>query len=287
MSLTTYIQYTIYNKGAVTMKTVFITGSSSGIGRETAKLFQQKRWNVIATMRNPAAEKELANLKNVKVLQCDVTDQDSVKAAILEGISTFKNIDVLVNNAGYYTLGAVEMATHEQIKQQIDTNLLGLIEVTKEIIPHFRKQKSGTIINLSSIAGVISIPLQTLYHATKWGVEGFSESLQYELRQFNIRVKIIEPGVIKSNFLGRSMVMVEDKEQTDYEPYAQKVIKNIFLNGEKGSTPDVVAKTIYKAATDNRAKLRYLTGNFKEMVYLHKIFPKTVYNSMVKSIMEK
>ena len=102
----------------------------------------------------------------------------------------------------------IEAATHEQIKRQIDTNLLGLIEVTKEIIPHFRKQKSGTIVNLSSIAGVVSIPLQTLYHATKWGVEGFSESLQYELRPFNIRVKIIEPGVINTNFLGRSMTQL-------------------------------------------------------------------------------
>jgi len=269
------------------MKTVFITGCSSGIGRETAKLFQQMRWNVIATMRDPSAEKELADLENVKVIRCDVTDRGSIKSAIEEGISAFERIDVLVNNAGYYTLGAVEMATHEQIKQQIDTNLLGLIEVTKEMIPHFRRQKSGVIINLSSIAGVVSIPLQSLYHATKWGVEGFSESLQYELRQFNIRVKIIEPGVIKTNFLGRSMTMVEDKELTEYEPYTKKVIKNIFLNGEKGSAPDAVAKTIYKAATDSRTKLRYLTGKHKGMVLLRKILPKRLYNSMVKSMIEK
>lgn len=269
------------------MKTVFITGASSGIGKETAKLFQVMGWNVIATMRNPSAEEELVKLKNVKVLQCDVTNQDSIKTAISEGINTFKSIDALVNNAGYYILGPFETATHEQIKQQIDTNLLGLIEVTKEIIPYFRKQKSGTIINLSSIAGVISIPLQSLYHATKWGVEGFSESLQYELRPFNIRVKIIEPGVIKTDFYGRSMTLVQGNALTDYEPYTQKVINNILKNGEKGSTPDEVAKTIYKAATDNKTKLRYPTGNSKEMVSLRAMLPQKIFHSLVRSTMEK
>jgi len=269
------------------VKTVFITGSSSGIGRETAKLFHQMGWNVIATMRNPDAENEFVKLKNVKVLRCDVTAQDSIKAAVQVCISVFGSIDVLVNNAGYYILGVVEAATHEQIKQQIDTNLLGLIGVTKEIIPHFRKQKSGTIINISSIAGAITIPLQTLYHATKWGVEGFSEALQYELRPFNIRVKIIEPGIINTNFLGRSMTLVQDKALVEYDSYAQKVIKNIFKNGENGSAPEVVAKTIYKAATDNRAKLRYLTGNLKQLVTLRRVLPQTVFRSIVGSIMEK
>jgi len=269
------------------MKTVFITGTSSGIGKETAKLFQRMGWNVIATMRNPDQEKELAELENVLVLPCDVTKPESVQAAIAEGINTFDSIDVLVNNAGYYALGPCEMATHEQIKQQIDTNLLGLIGVTKEIIPHFRKQKSGTIINISSIAGVISIPLQSLYHATKWGVEGFSESLQYELRPFNISVKVIEPGVIMTDFLGRSMTLIQDRTIAEYEPYAQKVLKNIFDNGEKGSTPEVVAKTIYNAATDNKTKMRYLTGKFKEMVCLRRLLPHRAFNLMVKSIMEK
>ena len=165
--------------------------------------------------------------------------------------------------------------------------MLGLINVTKEIIPHFRKQKSGTIINLSSIAGVISIPLQSLYHATKWGVEGFSESLQYELRPLNIRVKIIEPGVISTNFLGRSMTLVQDKTLTEYEPYTLKVINNIFENGKKGSVPDVVAKTIYKAATDNKTKLRYPIGNFKGLIFLRAILPLKIYLSLVRTIMEK
>lgn len=269
------------------MKTVFITGTSSGIGKETAKLFQAKGWNVIATMRNPEAETELNKLENVLVLQCDVTDRKSIKNAIDTGIQTFGNIDVLVNNAGYYLVGAFEAATDEQIRRQIDTNLVGLIDVTKEIIPHLRKQKSGTIINVSSIAGNISIPLQTLYHATKWGVDGFSESLQYELRQFNIRVKIIQPGVIKTDFLGRSMTMTKIDNIKEYDPYCQKVIKNLMKNGEKGSSPQGTAQTIYQAATDNKSKLRYPTGNSKGMVNLRKLLPVSLFRTLIQSAMEK
>jgi len=269
------------------MSTVFITGAASGIGRETVKLFQTKGWNVIAALRNPSKEEELVQLKNVKVLQCDVTDQDSVKKAVQQGLDAFAHIDVLVNNAGYYLLGPLEMATHEQIKRQLDTNLLGLIGVTKEIVPHFRKQKYGTIINISSIAGVISIPLQSLYHATKWGVEGFSESLQYELRQFNILVKIIEPGIIKTDFYGRSMTLLQDNTAMAYEPYAEKVINNVFKSESKGSAPDRVAKTIYQAATDNKTKMRYTTGHLKEMAFLRTILPQRAFQALVRAVMEK
>jgi len=269
------------------VKTVFITGASSGIGKETAKFFQKMGWNVVAAMRDPQAEDELTKFENVKLLACDVTNQDSIKNAVKEGAAFFNGIDVLVNNAGYYTLGPLEATSHEQIKRQIDTNLMGLIDVTKEVLPYFRKQKSGTIINISSIAGIISIPLQSLYHAAKWGVEGFSESLQYELKQFNIRVKIIEPGVIKTNFLGRSMTMVHDPALTEYEPYSQKVIGNIFKEGEKGSDPGVVAKIIFKAATDGSSKLRYSAGYSKEIISLRKMMPYKLYALLIKRRLEK
>ncbi|MDH6364172.1 short-subunit dehydrogenase [Enterococcus sp. PF1-24] len=269
------------------MKTVFITGASSGIGKQTAKLFQSKGWNVIATMRNPQEEIELSKLDNLKVLQCDVTDTLSIKNAVKESIEIFGGIDVLVNNAGYYTLGAFETFTDEQINQQINTNLLGLIQVTKEVVPYFRKQKSGVIVNVSSIAGLISIPLQSLYHATKWGVEGFSESLQYELQPFNVQVKIIEPGVIKTNFYGRSMTMVNSENIEDYKSYSEKVMKNILKNGEKGSEPFGVAETIYKASTDNRKKLRYPTGNSKNLTTLRSLLPKGIFISTIKKVMEK
>jgi len=269
------------------MKTVFITGASTGIGKETAKLFQSKNWNAVATMRNPQAGKELSYLKNRSILPCDVTDHNSIERAISGSIDLYGGMDVLINNAGYYLFGPAELATYEQVKNQLDTNLLGLIDVTQKIIPYFREKNSGTIINLSSIAGKISIPLQSLYHASKWGVEGFSESLQYELRQFNIQVKIIEQRVIKTEFLGQSMVTARNSEDKVYNSYYRKVIKNIYKNGEKGSDPIVVAETIYKAATDGTRKLRYPTGNSKSMVFIHDILPQKVYNWLIKNAMER
>jgi len=269
------------------MKTVFITGASSGIGKATATLFHSKGWKVIATMRNPAAETELNKLENVIVLQCDVTDTDSIKNSINTGIQTFGNIDILVNNAGYYTIGPFETTTDEQIRRQIDTNLVGLISVTKEIIPHFRKQLSGTIINISSVAGKVTFPLQTLYHATKWGVEGFSESLQYELKQFNIKVKIIEPGATKTDFFGRSMTVTKDDNLKVYDSYYQKVMNILMKNVEKGSNPEEIAQTIYNAATDNNSRLKYLTGKLSEIVYVRKLLPERLFRAIVRFVMER
>ena len=267
------------------MKTVFITGASSGIGKETAKIFQKSGWNVIATMRNPKTENELTKLKNVSVIKCDVTDQNSINTAVAEGFAAFNGIDVLVNNAGFYSVGPLEAATHEQIKRQIDTNLLGLINVTNKVIPFFRKQKSGTIINLSSIAGIISIPLQTLYHATKWGVEGFSEALRYELQPFNVHVKIIEPGVINTDLWSRSITILKDDTLTEYEFYSQKIIGKILKNGANGSSPKGVAEIIYKAATDNSKKLRYPAGKSKELIFLRKIMPLGFFVMLIKKFM--
>lgn len=269
------------------MKTVFITGASSGIGRETAKFFCAKGWNVIATMRKPELEVELNKNKNVKILRCDVTDIESIKQSIKEGISYFCKIDVLINNAGFYTIGVLESATEEQICRQLDTNLLGLINTTKEILPHFRKHKSGMIINVSSIAGRTAVPLQSLYHATKWGVEGFSESLQYELRPFNIKIKIIEPGVIKTNFCGRSMTVMNDNNLSEYKAYSQKVLSNLITNGNNGSSPFEVAEIIFKAANSNNNKMRYTVGKSKNFPTLSSILPNTVFHNLVSASLEK
>lgn len=269
------------------MKTVFITGTSSGIGRETAKLFCNNGWNVIATMRRPENEVELNKKKNIKVLKCDVTDIESIKQAIKDGINCFGKIDVLVNNAGFYTIGVLEAATEEQICRQLDTNLLGLINTTKEILPHFRKQKSGVIINVSSIAGRTTVPLQSLYHATKWGVEGFSESLQYELLPFNIKVKIIEPGVIKTDFCGRSMTVMENESLSDYEIYSRKVISNLIKNGNGGSDPLEVAEIIFKAANSKSDKMRYPVGKSKGFIALKNILPDNAFHNLVNSQMQK
>ncbi|WP_234122445.1 SDR family oxidoreductase [Clostridium hydrogenum] len=269
------------------MKTVFITGTSSGIGRETAKLFSNNGWNVIATMRKPEIETELNKNKNIKILRCDVKETESIKQAIKEGIDYFGKIDVLINNAGFYTIGALEAATEEQIRNQLDTNLFGLINTTKEMLPYFRKQKSGIIINISSIAGRTAVPLQTLYHATKWGVEGFSESLQYELSPFNIKIKIIEPGVIKTDFYGRSMTVMENNDLDDYKAYSQKVVSNLVTNGNNGSNPLEVAETIFKAANSKSDKMRYPVGKSKNLIALNNILPDKVFHNLVSAEMQK
>lgn len=268
------------------MKTVFITGASSGIGRETAKFFSQQGWNVVASMRKPEMEEELKQLHNVEVLACDVTQTSSIQQAVEKAVKRFGGIDVLVNNAGYYTVGVLEAASKEQIERQLDTNLLGLIETTQKVLPYLRKSKAGIIINLSSIAGKASIPLQSLYHATKFAVEGFSESLQFELKPFNIRVKLIEPGTIKTEFCGRSMTMVEGTGIAQYESYAKPVLENLIRNGNNGSSPQEVAKTIYKAATDGRKKMRYATGKMKEMIIIRKLLPTRMYQCLIASVME-
>jgi NADP-dependent 3-hydroxy acid dehydrogenase YdfG len=166
------------------MKTILITGASSGIGKETAKLFQSKGWNVVATMRNPETETELGELENTLVAKLDVLDPSSIDHAVKEGIARFGQIDVLLNNAGYGAYGVLESFSREQIIRQFDTNVIGLLDVTKALLPHFRSNKSGIIINVSSIGGKMSFPLGTLYHGTKFAVEGISESLRYEVEEF-------------------------------------------------------------------------------------------------------
>ncbi|HZH96384.1 MAG TPA: SDR family oxidoreductase, partial [Flavisolibacter sp.] len=187
------------------MKTVFITGASSGFGLETAKFFQKKGWNVIATMRTPENDSALSALPNVIVSKLDVVDKQSIGNAVATGIERFGCIDVLVNNAGYGTLGVLEAASDEEIIKQFDVNVFGVINVTKAILPVMRKNKSGVIINISSVGGRITFPYFSLYHATKFAVEGLTESLQYELSPLGIQVKLIEPGGYKTKFAGSSM----------------------------------------------------------------------------------
>jgi len=174
-------------------KTILITGTSSGIGKATAIHFQQKGWNVIATMRTPEKETELNKLENVQLERLDVLDLESIDQAIKNGISSFGKIDAIVNNAGYGAYGPLESFPRENIIKQFNTNVIGLMDVTKAIIPHFRVNKDGVIINISSIGGQITFALGSLYHGTKFAVEGISESLHYEMKEIGVKVKIVEP----------------------------------------------------------------------------------------------
>ena len=241
-------------------KTVLITGASSGFGRETVKLFHTKGWNVIATMRSPEKETELSELSNILISKLDVTDKVSIQSAIKEGTEKFGSIDVLVNNAGYGALGAMEAATEEQVRQQFDVNFFGLVAVTQAVLPVMREQKSGIIVNVSSVGGRVTFPFSSLYHASKFAVEGLTESLQYELNPMGILLKIVEPGGYKTEFAGRSMTLIGADGPEDYKGSFNKFI-SLLDNWSMSENIGEVVEVIYEAVTDGTETLRYPVGH--------------------------
>ncbi len=254
-------------------KTILITGASSGIGKETAKFFQKKGWNVVATMRNPETETELTDLKNVLITKLDVLDLDSINQAITYGIEKFERIDVLLNNAGYGAYGPLESFPREKILRQFNTNVIGLLDVTRAILPHFRENKNGIIMNVSSMGGKMTFPLGSLYHGTKFAVEGISESLRYEVEQFGGFVKIIEPGSIATDFAGRSFDFNNDEKLTAYQNIVTKIMTAFPEMLKNSSSTNVVTKVIFEAATDGTKRLRYMAGKDAKLLnLLNKIF---------------
>ena len=241
-------------------RTVLITGTSSGIGRAAARLFQAKGWNVVATMRAPEKETELTRLDRTLVARLDVEDQRSIESAVQAGISAFGAIDVLVNNAGYGAFGPLEATPLEKARRQFDVNVMGLIAVTKALLPHFRAQKSGVIVNISSIGGRMTFPLGALYHGTKFAVEGLSESLHFELEPLGIAVKIVEPGGIRTDFSGRSLDFSNDPALEEYQPVVNTLLEAIGPMMKNGSSPETIAEVVYRAATDETPQLRYAAG---------------------------
>jgi NAD(P)-dependent dehydrogenase (short-subunit alcohol dehydrogenase family) len=237
-------------------KTVLITGASSGFGREAAKLFDANNWNVIATMRSPEKETELSTLSNVFITRLDVTDKQSIQSAVSAGVEKFGKIDVLVNNAGYGAFGELESASEEEIRKQFDVNLFGLIAVTQAVLPGMRERRSGVVVNVSSVGGKVTFPFSSLYHATKFAVEGLTESIQYELNQFGIRLKIVEPGGYKTEFAGRSMTVFNADGPDDYKPSFEHFM-TMIENWPMSDKLSEVADAIYEAATDEDEKLRY------------------------------
>ena len=267
---------------------MLITGASTGIGKATAQLFQQQGWNVVATMRSPDKNTELANLPNVLCLPLDVTQVDTIHAAIDRAISKFGAIDVVINNAGYALIGAFEACDMADIRGQFETNVFGLMEVTRAILPHFRLRQQGILVNVASIGGRMTFPLYSPYHATKWAVDGFSESLHYELRQFNIKVKIIEPGAIKTDFYSRSNTVANKAGLSAYDDYISRTLPQMDRAGAEGSPPTVTAQAIYQAATDGSWKLRYPAGgNASFLLGLRKLLPDSWFIGLMRRGVER
>lgn len=238
-------------------KTVLITGSSSGIGKATAKFFAAKGWNVIATMRNPQEEKDMF------VIKLDVQKPETIVAAVKSGIEKFGSIDVLINNAGYGEFGIFETVSREQVNTQFEVNVTGVMDTIRTILPHFRERKAGTIINISSGAGRFTLPMISLYCASKFALEGFSEALSYELASQNIAVKIVEPGGTTTNFSKVSFDKFSDTVRIpDYDNFTAAAGKMFNAMREMQlATAEEVAAVIYDAATDGTDTLRYVVGN--------------------------
>lgn len=240
--------------------TILVTGASSGIGKATAIAFAERGWNVIATMRSTERKAELSGGGSIFVTQLDVTDPASVDSAIGAGIERFGRIDALLNNAGYALLGPLEAISMDRLRRQFETNVFGLISVIKALLPHFRARRAGTIINVSSIVGRMAFPLGAIYDGTKFAVEGISEALSYELTEIGVRTKIIEPGIVATNF-GRAMEFVNDPTLAEYQGLVAAMGRASEALAAQAGPPETVAETIFRAATDGTDTLRYPAGD--------------------------
>ena len=267
------------------MKTIFITGTSTGLGKAAAKLFAAKGWKVIATMRNPEKEQELNKLDNVTILPLDVTNPEQIRTTVETACSMGK-IDVVFNNAGYGLMGALEATAIEKIMNQINTNLIGPIHITKEFIPHFRANNGGLFITTTSIGGLVTFPFSSIYHATKWGMEGFSESMSFELAEFGIQIKTVCPGGINTDFSGRSIELSHHKV---YEEKFGKMLNVLDGNGGANfSTAEEIAAVVYEAATDGKDQLRYVAGKSAKQLYENRLKegPETFRKGMAKILLD-
>ncbi|HZF29069.1 MAG TPA: SDR family oxidoreductase [Gammaproteobacteria bacterium] len=250
-------------------KTVFITGSSSGLGKAAARLFAARGWNVVATMRSPNKEKDLAKVPGITLRALDITDPQQIERAVADTLA-LGDVDVVFNNAGYGMSGPLEGMTDEQMLRMVQTNLMGPIRVTKAFVPRFRQKRAGLFVNTTSIGGLITVPLNSMYHATKWALEGWSESMSFELGQFGIGLKIVEPGGMRTDFFTRSLDVGRHEA---YDALVDKVMGAITDPKQMStySTPDDIAKVVYEAATDGKDQLRYLAGADAKATYAARV----------------
>jgi NAD(P)-dependent dehydrogenase (short-subunit alcohol dehydrogenase family) len=248
-----------------------VTGSSSGIGLETSLLLARNGFQTFATMRNIDKGKELSTIAGrdklpIKIVQLDVTDDTSVNNAIEKIMSEADGkIDVLINNAGYGLGGAFEDSTMNEIKSQYETNVFGPMRVTHAVLPGMRKQHSGTIVNISSGAGRAGYPGASVYVSSKFAIEGLSESIAFELEPFGIRVILVEPGVIRTNFANGMVIAKKAQEpNSPYSQMMQKIGANWQQMMENASDAKIVAQVVLNAITSKEPQLRYLAGKDME-----------------------
>jgi NAD(P)-dependent dehydrogenase (short-subunit alcohol dehydrogenase family) len=248
---------------------VLVTGVSSGIGRAIATAFAEKGFEVFGTSRNPRTTEPVTG---VELIQLDVTDNASVTAAVSTVVQRAGRIDILVNNAGAGVFGAAEETSIGQAQQLFETNFFGLARLTREVLPYLRAQRSGRIINIGSVLGFLPSPYGSFYAASKHAVEGYSESLDHETRDFGVRVSVVEPGYTNTSF--EANATDADSPLGSYEAVRERVTQAITDALHNGDDPAVVARVVVKAATSRRPKLRYPAGPLaRRLALLKKLAP--------------
>lgn len=248
-------------------KTVLITGTSSGYGKATAELFLKRGWNVVATMRTPKPESISGPADRLKIIPLDITRPDTIRAAITAAVDAFGAIDVWINNAGIGMASAVEVTPDSTIREVFDTNTFGVFSACREIIPQMRGQGRGTIVNVTSSVTIGVMPLVAVYAASKFAVEGYTESLAYELEQFNIKVRLVEPGYAPTtSFTTNGGPRMQGLIPADYGAFAQAAFTRMADYPTAYCTETEVAEAAYAAATDEGRRLRYPAGADTKML---------------------
>jgi len=247
-------------------KVALVTGSSSGIGYETSLSLAREGYFTYATMRDlkkANAVKKIAEDENLplKVIELDVDDEKSAEDAVKSIIDEKQRIDVLVNNAGWGIWGTAEDVSIEEFREQFETNFFSVVRMIQKVAPVMRKQGTGDIVNISSIAGRIGFPVSTAYISSKFALEGLSESIRFELGQFGVNVIIIEPGVIKTNFFDSMKTAKKANESSAYKEITEKVISGVKMMAEMGTAPKEVASVIIKSLKEEKPLPRYVVGN--------------------------
>jgi NAD(P)-dependent dehydrogenase (short-subunit alcohol dehydrogenase family) len=273
------------DKNSITL----ITGSSSGIGLATSLYLARRGYTVWATMRNLEKASELRKIIEserlpIELAQLDVCDDSSVKEAVAQILQKSGRIDVLVNNAGYGLRGAIEEVSLDEWKRQFETNFYGVIRVTQAVLPQMRAQRSGAIVNISSVLGRMAIPFSGPYTASKFALEGLTETLRYELAPWNIKVVLIEPGFIATNFQQNAqLAQAAQSQDSPYALFKQASGRRVQRNIYRAAPPERVAETIYRAITHPRPKLRYAVGRDARLVLpLRRFLPEGLFERILK-----
>jgi NAD(P)-dependent dehydrogenase (short-subunit alcohol dehydrogenase family) len=259
-------------------RVVLITGASSGVGQSTARLLSRENYKVFGTSRNPAGAEAIPA---VEMLPLDVCADDSVRACVEAVSSRAGHIDVLINNAGYELAGAVEELTAEEARAQFETNFFGVVRMIAAVLPVMRRQRRGHIINVSSLAGISSIPFLGLYSASKFALEGYTEALRHEVRPFDIRVSLAEAGFLKTPMMNNRQIAANPI--AEYDPWRQRALDAIRAHEETAPGPELVATTLLDIMSSRTPRLRYLIGRqAKSVARLRRFLPAGLFEQGVR-----